>query len=1490
MAQLKNPLVERAIALGLLGAADLERGRAELGAESDDARLLEWLVKQGLLTKWQAAQLEAGRTQNLNLAHYRLLAPLGAGGMGSVYRAFDPKLNRQVALKVLPPRQATPEAISRFQREAFVALQMRHDNVVTSFELAQHGTVHFLVMELVDGRSLSAHLAKQRRLSVRETARIGYDVALALEHAHGQGIIHRDIKPSNILLSREGHVKVADMGLAKFFGPQSQSGGPETRTGQFMGTIDYCSPEQAIDAKRADIRSDIYSLGCTLYHCLTGEAPFAEGTEVQRIMAHIESLPVAIRSKNRDVPSGFAELIEKRMLAKDPGDRFQTPAEAAEALAPWVKGEGPPASHWGGLEGLDGLLGIAEQPPGVASPAVPQFHRDTERWRARLTSRARKPRRGTKAKLVWRSIGWAALVLVMLAAAVGASLWWPRPNADDTVEVANVNRGFVKGSSEARKPNNGTTDRGDEPAKPPDGDGPAKPPDGDGTDGPSDNGENDVSPPIVDPSSGAGTDTAEKLSREPLPPTDSTGGTTPPDKPPLGEEPKVPGLLLTIRHGRSVTAVATSADGTKLLSGASDGTVRLWNTSDGSPHGAVIENPRGVTDLSISGNGRYVITGIDGDISYLHGVGGGNTVLKGEPGFPQHVLWELSEDGEAAKSRLTAVPGPLAFGLDGNKLLGVQAITTVLADGQTALSGFQCERFDLPNLTSRGVTPLAYGDGVVFDCYPAAVSTDLRLLATGGNQAGTLMIPELSFWDTKTGKPLGRPVQFQDYVAQRIALRPDGKVIAIAHGGPTRSPQARPPGRSIGARASPVPMAARDEPTLRLLHVPNARSLCTIDMSAAMINVAFNRRGDLLVCLLASGTLELRDAESGKLRGPHIPISGATAAAFSSDGKRLFVGKSDGTAELWELDALLMPAQKQSKQRAQVADVLLRNPGFESALEDWLIDIHGAKSEVELDRRVKHRGKSSLRISSTAPSDTALGQEVKLQPGQHYQLTGWVRTRNLDPKGSSAFGTLQVQNAGGRGTIAGGDNHQGDNDWTQVSLSFQSPPSGSVRICVFFVGFGEGTGTAWFDDLQLDAIDLAKASQIPESSPSAAGVDDWLWLYGKNDFTASRNFPKEIVKRISELRAKDAEIKCVAFSAHGCVVLYNQNDYFSSNIPPAAEAALRAHRTGRATLKQIAFTPDDGWIVLWNYNGFTYENVPPGLSDAVRDLAEKKKVELKWVASAPGGGWAVLYDKNGFVQQGIPHGAVARMDVQRAIGDDFKSIAFTATGDWLMVVKTNGLFSSFEGKAKTAIHKPLGLRDSNGNEVQLKSISFLPPSMSAMAWPPFDSPRVNGPRAKTPERHLQHIDSRTGRVPDALEAEELRLLTVSAGKTSVQEMRTFVKDKWSGGKQLYWQGGNPGATLELELPVEKEGNYLMSAALTMAKDYGAVEVRLDGEPLGVPIDLFNKSEVVTTGAIPFGERRLTSGNHRLTLEIVGANPATTKDYMVGVDYVRLKQK
>lgn len=901
MAQIKSVVVERAVALGLIDPNDVERCRTDLGDGADDSRVLAWLVKHSLLTKWQATQLETGRTQNLALGHYRLLAPLGAGGMGSVYRALDTKLNRQVALKVLPPRQATPEAISRFKREAFVALQMRHDNVVTSFELAQHGTVHFLVMELVDGLSLSAHLARQRRLSVRETARIGYEVALALAHAHGQGIIHRDIKPSNILLSREGNVKVADMGLAKFFGPQAQSGGHETRTGQFMGTIDYCSPEQAIDAKRADIRSDIYSLGCTLYHCLAGEPPFVEGTEVQRIMAHIEMLPVAIRSKNRDVPSAFAELIERRMLAKDPGNRFQTPLEAAEALAAWVKGEGAAANPWAGLEFFDGLLEVAAEAPRIDVPraAAPQSGRDTVRRRpARLTSRPRKIALGAKSESVLRRpLTLAAVVLVILGAALLAIRWWPRQQTDETINVANASPG-LDGQSESQAADDqdtlGSRDQN-----------PVNPPDGDGSDRANSSVTKTISPPVVIPPPADGSPASPPA---PRPLDDPTGG-TPAEKAPIeSAATNQPGLLLSVKHGAPVTAVAVSADGATLITGGSDKTARLWNAAGGAARGSplTLEDGRPITIVSIGADGRYVITGTHLPFQTLD-VGvrplGWSRAHRGFVEFQYHLkdtpfsLWDMSPGGGNGKKLLLTAGEAMAIGSDGKEVL---ALDSDVSTGVAALRRYQ------PASGTYRDTPLQPPD---WDgrLHSARFSPDLRFLVAGGYRNSApdkgkkiLRRRGIWFWDTETGRLAGKPKRFAEGTTLDdliYAFRPDSRELAVII-------------TKITQTTAPAGMAEwpRSNPMLQILGVPSAQVLKEFELPETDLmlrNIVFHPFGDLMACTGNSGTLVLRDAETGQARGPCLPIKGAASAAFSSDCNRLFLGMYDGTAELWELDALL---------------------------------------------------------------------------------------------------------------------------------------------------------------------------------------------------------------------------------------------------------------------------------------------------------------------------------------------------------------------------------------------------------------------------------------------------------------------------------------------------------------------------------------------------------------------------------------------------------
>jgi WD40 repeat protein len=286
---------------------------------------------------------------------YRVQELLGVGGMGSVYRAEHQLMARPVALKVLNKALTdTPAGVERFRREARAAARLAHPNIVAGYDADQAGDFHFLVMEYVEGTSLARLLADKGRLPVALACDYVRQAALGLQHAHEQGMVHRDIKPHNLMLTPDGRVKILDFGLARFAvesapaataaaveaasnTPTGSAPGPLTQLGTVIGTPDYIAPEQAADAHAADIRADIYSLGCTLYDLLAGRPPFPEETAVRKVLAHAQRQPQPLRELRKDVPPALARVVE-RMLAKDPAQRYQTPAEAARALAPFAGG------------------------------------------------------------------------------------------------------------------------------------------------------------------------------------------------------------------------------------------------------------------------------------------------------------------------------------------------------------------------------------------------------------------------------------------------------------------------------------------------------------------------------------------------------------------------------------------------------------------------------------------------------------------------------------------------------------------------------------------------------------------------------------------------------------------------------------------------------------------------------------------------------------------------------------------------------------------------------------------------------------------------------------------------------------------------------------------------------------------------------------------------------------------------------------------------
>ena len=331
----KIKFAEAAIRSGLISERRYRRA-VELASTEDETVISKTLVNSGVITQYQAQQLLNGRTR-LSLGPYLITDFIGQGGMGQVFKAVHRVMGRQCAVKVLPIEKSTKESRASFMREIQLQAELDNPYVVRAFDAGQDGNVHYLVTEYVPGTDLRNLIRTRIRdelgpLSMEDAAVVISQVAKGLQYAHDVGLVHRDIKPGNILVTPEGHAKLADIGLASW----SMGLQDDPRAGKIVGTADYLSPEQVRNPLSVGPASDIYSLGCTLYYTVTGKVPFPGGDSKSKCRRHCEETPWHPRNLAPELSEDFVDTIAD-MMEKDPSRRIASAKEVAERLEVWAE-------------------------------------------------------------------------------------------------------------------------------------------------------------------------------------------------------------------------------------------------------------------------------------------------------------------------------------------------------------------------------------------------------------------------------------------------------------------------------------------------------------------------------------------------------------------------------------------------------------------------------------------------------------------------------------------------------------------------------------------------------------------------------------------------------------------------------------------------------------------------------------------------------------------------------------------------------------------------------------------------------------------------------------------------------------------------------------------------------------------------------------------------------------------------------------------------
>lgn len=342
-----------------------------LRADGKEIKLIELLVRMGFVTVSQLKRLAHKQAEDSNarsplqVPGFDILHKIGAGAMASVYMAKQLSLDRIVAIKVLPKRLSEdPDFVARFYKEGRAAAKLNHNNIVQAIDVGEYAGFHYFVMEYVDGNTVYDQMSKAGAYSEQAALEVVIQIARALQHAHARGFIHRDVKPKNIMITKDGTAKLADMGLAR---QADDAVAAAAEKGRAYGTPYYISPEQVRGDPGVDFRADIYSLGATLYHMVTGKVPFEGATPTEIMHKHLRESLVPPDHLNPSLSAGLGEVVE-RAMAKNLDRRYPSTSDLLMDLEAVSRGESPPQAHIGYDDNLLENLADGVQQPLTSGP------------------------------------------------------------------------------------------------------------------------------------------------------------------------------------------------------------------------------------------------------------------------------------------------------------------------------------------------------------------------------------------------------------------------------------------------------------------------------------------------------------------------------------------------------------------------------------------------------------------------------------------------------------------------------------------------------------------------------------------------------------------------------------------------------------------------------------------------------------------------------------------------------------------------------------------------------------------------------------------------------------------------------------------------------------------------------------------------------------------------------------------------------------------